>query len=282
MKYIFWWCCSAAIFFGCKTLDAPTRQAARCYDTSTLTPEENRLADSLLAVGLDNEALYTLFAPLKPISTVAQFSLNIPSPDSTGKRDVISPNAPDLARMRQFQRIANALQSERVMLLLIPFRRTEKGKRFFQLVAVDKPLLARYIARDQAFWGQWGFTAESNLATVLTVTEFEEKLERYRGYGYLFGYPEHAVTFFVEAARSQDSTGVFVKRDFFQIPVYSGKEGHFVYAVPKGYAPTESDSVIYRTAVDALERYKLIRTNYLNADGRLRAIDLLRDVCAAP
>ncbi len=279
MKYIFWCCCSAAMLFGCKTIDAPTRQVAQCYDTSTLTPEDNRLADSLLAVGLDNEALYTLFAPLKPISTIAQFSMTVPPSDSTGKRNVVSPDAPDLARVRQFQRIANALHSERVMLLLIPFRRVEKGKRFFQLVAVDKPLLAQYIARDQAFWGQWGFVSESNLATVLTVTEFEEKLERYRGYGYLFGYPEHAITFFVEAARSQDSTGVFVKRDFFQIPVYSGKEGHFVYAVPKGYTPTESDSVIYRTAVDALERYKRIRTKYLNADGRLRAIDLLRDAC---
>ncbi|MCS7210585.1 MAG: hypothetical protein RMI34_02895 [Chloroherpetonaceae bacterium] len=74
--------CVAACLTSCRTLDVPSSLRAKCFDISALTPEEQGLADSLLAIGLDNEALYTLFAPLKPISTVAQFSLAIARPDS--------------------------------------------------------------------------------------------------------------------------------------------------------------------------------------------------------
>ncbi len=271
----------SVLLIGCQASDIARRQVAKCFDTSSLSAEERELADSLLAIGLDNEALYTLFAPLKPISTVVQFSLNVAHPDSlpAGIRNATSADKPEFERLRKYQRIVNALRSECVELFLIPFRRADKGKRFFEIVAVDKRLLSDIIQRDQAFWGQWGFVAESHPATVLTATEFEEKLDRYRAYGYLFGYPEHAITFFVEAARSQDCTGVFVQRDFFQIPVYSAKTGRFVYAVPKGYVPTATDSLIYREAEKILAQYTLLRARHLDSRGRLRAIDLLRERC---
>jgi len=272
----------SVLLIGCQASDVARREVAKCFDTSSLSPEERELADSLLAIGLDNEALYTLFAPLKPISTVVQFSLNVARPDSlpAGIRNATSPDKPEFELLRKYQRIVNALCSERVELFLIPFRRADKSKRFFEIVAVDKRLLSDIIRRDQAFWGQWGFVAESHPATVLTATEFEEKLDRYRAYGYLFGYPEHAITFFVEAARTQDCTGVFVQRDFFQIPVYSAKTGRFVYAVPKGYVPTGTDSLIYREAEKILAQYTLLRARHLDSRGRLRAIDLLRERCS--
>lgn len=265
---------------SCRTLDAPTAFRTKSFDASLLTPEERDLADSLLAIGLDNEALYTLFAPLKPISTVAQFSLDIARPDSlpSGVREAMNSNAPELARLRQYQRIVNTLRSERVELLLIPFRRADKGRRFFEIIAVDRRLLADIIRRDQTFWGQWGFVPEANPAVLLTATEFEEKLDRYRAYGYLFGYPEHAVAFFVEAAREQDSTKTLVPRDFFQIPVYSAKQGRFVYAIPKGQAPSAVDSALYREAEQILRRYESIRARYVRPDGRLRAVELLQEV----
>ncbi|MFN3427801.1 MAG: hypothetical protein ACK41G_09540 [Candidatus Thermochlorobacter sp.] len=282
MKYLLMIFCFAAALAACRTIDAPTSLRTKCFDASTLTAEERALADSLLALGLDNEALYTLFAPLKPISTVAQFSLALARSDSlpAGIRHAINPNAPELERLRQYQRIVNALRSERVELLLIPFRRTDKGKRFFEIVAIDKRLLADIIRRDQAFWGQWGFVPESNLAVMLTVTEFEEKLDRYRAYGYLFGYPEYAVTFFVEAAREQDSTKKLVARDFFQIPTYSAKQGRFVYAIPKGHTPSAIDSALYRAAEQILRRYQSVRARYVGPDGRLRALELLQENCS--
>lgn len=110
-----------------------------------------------------------------------------------------------------------------------PFDAQTKASDFFEIVAVDKRLLADIIRRDQAFWGQWGFVPESNLAVVLAITEFEEKLDRYRAYGYLFGYPEYAVTFFVEAAREQDSTKNLCRAIFFKsLPIQLNKGDLFM------------------------------------------------------
>lgn len=254
---------------SCKTIE-PDALVQRLSD------DERALADSLLALALDNEALYTLVEPIKPISTVMNFSLPIARPDSlpSGVRDATNPNADALNRLRRLQKVVNELRLGDARLFLVPFKRADNGKRYFEVVAVNLKLLSRAIAKDQAFWGQWGFVPEANPAIVLTAIEFEEKLDRYRGYGYLFGYPEHAITFFVEAARSEDATKRFVERDFFHIPVFSSETGHFTYAIPKGYAPTETDSAIYRKAMATLLRYKAIRPEFVGKDGRLRALQL--------
>ncbi len=260
---------------ACKSLESssPTSEVK-------LSSEEKRLADSVLTLALDNEALYTIVEPIKPISTVMNFSLLIARPDSvaSGVREASAPSPADLQRLQQLQTVLNRLQIGDVQFLLIPFKRAEKGRRYFEVVAVNTALLQKVIARDQTFWAQWGFVPNANPAVVLTTVEFEERLDRYRGYGYLFGYPEHAITFFVEAARSEDSTKQFVKRDFFQIPVFSSETGHFTYAIPKGYTPTEVDSALYRTATATLQRYKAMRQNFIGKDGRLKARELLDEL----
>lgn len=91
---------------------------------------------------------------------------------------------------------------------------------------------------------------------VLALYEFEEKFDRFKAYGYLFGYPDHAVDFFVQAARIQDQGGDFVAREFYQVPVSNGKEGRFVYAVPKGYGSEEVDERLKGKAEVLLNRFK--------------------------
>jgi len=116
-------------------------------------------------------------------------------------------------------------------------------------------------------------------ALVVNTIEYEDKYERLRGYGYLFGYPGYAVDFFVDAFHRSDTSGKHVERDFFQIPVYTRDDGHFVYAIPKGHVPSaERDSVLYRRAVQVLESYRKIRPKYLNRDSTVRAAQLLRDL----
>ena len=107
--------------------------------------------------------------------------------------------------------------------------------------------------------------------------EFEERNDRYRAYGYLFGYPEHAVNFFVEASISEKETGEFVTRDFFSIPVAVGKTGYFTYATPKGYTPIEVDSAIYRAAVSTLDQYISLKPKYSDIDGEVDAVRLISD-----
>ena len=219
--------------------------AAACFAVEALPADERALADTLLARGLDNEAFYTLAGPLKPISSLTLLRLQVARPAAVpeGSRAATDSAAPELARMRRYQRVANALSCGPVRVLAVPYRLADSARNV-QLSVVHRALLDRVLARDQAFWGQWGLVPGSDPGVVLVVTEFERPYDRFRGYGYLFGYPEHAVHFFVEAARLGDAEKRLVPRDFFQIPVHSRETGRFTYAVPRGYLPAEVDERI--------------------------------------
>jgi 5'-nucleotidase (lipoprotein e(P4) family) len=244
-----------------------------------LSPDDRKLADSLLTVALDHEALYTLWGDLKPMSDVAMFTFRVARPVSvsSGTASIVDTGNPALQQIRRLQRVVNAMNFGDVQFFIHPFKRADSTKRFLQVAALRKSSVAACLGRNQSFFGQFGFVPESDPVSVVMATEYEDKYERYRAYGYLYGYPEHAVTFFVEAARHQDSTKEFVKRDFFQIPTWSGKQGHFVYAVPKGYVPTELDSTLYRAASKVLSSYRAIRPTFMNPDSSLRAADLLKE-----
>jgi hypothetical protein len=244
-----------------------------------LAAPERALADSLLAAGLDNEALFTLAGPLKPMSGITTLRLSTARTAAVreGDRAATDPAAPDLARMARYQETANALRCGPVRFLVVPFRAVQEGVRVVQISVVDEELLARILRRDLTFWGQWGFVPGSDAAVVATMIEGEGPYDRFRGYGYLFGYPEHAVHFFVEAARKGDERGELVERDFFQIPVHTADKGHFVYAVPKGYAPADVDEQLRADAARLLADYRERRPRYTNPDGTLRAVELLRD-----
>ncbi|TAE24102.1 MAG: 5'-nucleotidase, lipoprotein e(P4) family [Candidatus Kapaibacterium sp.] len=247
-----------------------------------LPPDDRKLADSLLTLALDHEALYTLWGDIKPISDVATFTFRVARPlsVSSGTASIVDVGNPAtqqaLQQIRRLQRVVNAMNFGDVRFFIHPFKMADTTKRFLQVAVLRTSSVAACIARRQAFFGQFGFVPESDAVSVVMATEYENKYERYRGYGYLYGYPEHAVTFFVEAARHQDSTKEFVKRDFFQIPTWSGKQGHFVYAVPKGYAPTDLDSTLYHAASKILSGYREIRPTFMNPDSSLRATDLLK------
>ena len=103
----------------------------------------------------------------------------------------------------------------------------------------------------------------------MAVVEYESKWDRNRAYGYLFGYPAHAVDFFVEAQKIQDSSPdkKFVTRDFFPIPVFVKEKGYFTYATPKGYKPVEVDNNLLKAATQTLEKYKSVRGKYVVGKG---------------
>ncbi len=138
-----------------------------------------------------------------------------------------------------------------------------------EIYVVRKGRFASVLKEHAAFFGQWGFTPSADPAVVLAVTEYEKQSDRYRAYGYLFGYPGYAVDFFVESSKvsEADPKKKLVPRDFFSIPVYAGKSGYFTYAMPKGHRPGEQDSALYNLAAQTLERYKAIREKYVTAEG---------------
>lgn len=251
---------------------------AACFPVESLPPADRALADTLLTQGLDNEALFTLAGHLKPISSVPLIQTATAKrpgvPD--GAREVADPASPDLERVARYQRVANALTCGPIRMVIAPYRMVQDTVRRLQVVFVHSGLLDAELTRNAAFWGQWGFVPGSDPAVVINTVEFETSYDRFRGYGYLFGYPEHAVTFFVEAAREGDARGELVARDFFQIPVHSRPDARFVYAVPKGHEPLPVDLAIRDEAARVLADYRARRPRFENADGTLRAVELLR------
>jgi hypothetical protein len=253
--------------------------APPCFPVESLPAADRAMADSLLAAGLDNEPLFTLVGALKPMSSIPLIQLGTARTDriAEGSRNVADPSTPDLQRMQRYQRVANALTCGPIRMVVAPYRITQDTVRRLQVNFVHRGLLDAELEHNAAFWGQWGFVPGTDPAVVVTVVEFERPYDRFRGYGYLFGYPEHAVTFFVEAAREGDARGELVPRDFFQIPVHSRPDARFVYAVPRGHVPNEIDLAIRAEAARVLEEYRARRPRYENPDGTLRAVELLRD-----
>ena len=267
--------------------------AAGCHTTRSLprrpdlSAADARLADSLVTVALDNEALFTLLADLKPLSSVATLYLPLARPDSVpaGAAQVVDSvrQRAALARLRRYQRVVNSLDFGDVVFSLAPFRASEGGRRVLQLNVYRRSRLRRLLTEEQAFFGQWGFGPGTAPEVVLTAVEYENRADRYRGYGYLFGYPRHAVDFFVRASLEQDANGgKLVPRQFFQVPVFSGSTGRFTWALPQGQPPTPADSALYRAAAPVLARYRQLRPRYLRPDGTLRARDLLRAAARRP
>jgi hypothetical protein len=91
----------------------------------------------------------------------------------------------------------------------------------------------------------------------------------------LFGYPEYAVDFFVEAGLHQRSTGEFIERDFRQIPTFTSRSGRFVYAVPKLSRPGPEDVALERRATHLLGEYR--RRRPTDKEAPPNPIELLRD-----
>lgn len=277
------------IAFGCKVSPvAVTQQDKQQIEVfpgyDQLSEADRSRADSLIAFALDHEALYSLMADIKPISSIG-FSLSFPlGKDSTqldGQHDVVRVEADSvqtfISDLESWYRVMDALSFGDYQFMLLPFRQVWDGKRNMQVLLCRADLIDTLLEEQAAFFAQWGFVPGTDPAVLLTAIEFEEKHDRFRSYGYLFGYPRHAVDFFVEASLQQEETDEFVSRDFFQIPVHAKERGYFTYAVPKGYETVPADSLIYNNAQKVLQEYRQLRPNYLNEQGGLDAIELYRD-----
>ncbi len=252
-----------AFLVACKTTQLPQNQAK--------SEVSNRiLADSVLAYALDHEALYTLIDTLKPMSSVKFLRFAV-AKDSTQKDGDYQITTKDslLNIIEKYQKICQDLSKDDWQFIMIPFARTEKSTRNIEIYVVRKSVFAKKIRQYQAFFGQWGFTPSTNPAVVLAVVEYESKWDRNRAYGYLFGYPAHAVDFFVEAQKIQNASPdkKFVPRDFFPIPVFVQEKGYFTYATPKGYKPVEVDNNLFKAATQTLEKYKAVRNKFVVGKG---------------
>ena len=241
------------------------------------------LIDSILQYGLDHEAVYTLLGNVKPMSSLVTFSFPIANKDTslTTSGNILTRDKHGvyLDRVRTIQKAINQIQIPDVKVVNIPYRAPGANtSRMMQLSVLRISALDSLLKAKENFFGQFGLVPGTDPNVVVSTIENCNSYDRWRGYGYLFGYPDYTVDFFVEASRIDEQEGRFVERNFFQIPVYSRNEGYFVYAYPKDVKPTAAvDSALYYRANDLLTKYKKVRSGYLNADSTVRAYKLIND-----
>lgn len=229
------------------------------------------LADSLAKETLEKEGLFTVLGGLKPISTVEHFQF----PIDTTTKNLLSPEEASL-QIQMLHESLKLLSDENIGFAIVPFKAVFNDSRSFQILVYHKSSVQRTIQAYSEFFIKRGVLTETDPLSLLTMVEFEEKLDRFRAYGYLFGYPTHAVDFFVEAAKHEETTGEFVKRSFFQIPVANSETGRFVYALPENQEPSTADFELKRKAEEILETYKRIREEQLSLESDFPFLELLK------
>lgn len=266
MKYTAYSFSLILLIAGCSTLQQQHVSNAvelpdpsvSCFNLYSLSESDKGLARDLLWEALNDVGIYTILDTLKAVSDVKSFRM--PAVEVYGD-SIVAKKVENDIDLYQYHRVAAALECGSIQFLITPFASLFEGERYYQVRVVNNKVLSTVLNDYPDFWKNWGFTQGSTAETIITVVEYEKRLNRYRGYGYLYGYPPHAVDFFVEAARQQSETGVFVTRDFFQIPTYDRDTGTFVYAVPSGHVPTPVDLQLKERAMATLGRYRELRAD---------------------
>ena len=157
------------------------------------------------------------------------------------------------------------------------FTKAQDGSRSAHAYVVHREALSRMIERHAMFWSPWGITPDTHPSEIVAVVDRMDRGDRWRGYGYLFGYPDDAVDFFVESGLAADDgreVGSEKDREFIDRPTHAAESGHFTYAVPLGHVPTGTDRMLAKHAGVILEAS--IQRRPRMADSRNATEQLLR------
>lgn len=200
---------------------AQTCEAQSVTLTAQVEQTDEELEQQLVLRALDRGPVFTLLGDIKPMSSDI-WQVKLDSPDL------------DLEKVDRVRRLMAVFNDDRTYGDVITITHTVRSIETPSLEAVvfDRVALARTLKRQSEFFGKYGITESSHPLHVAVTVGHMPSLDRERGYGYLFGYPDHAVDFFVAAQKAWVETGEFVKRDFVRIETYSGNGT--VWAVPKG------------------------------------------------
>lgn len=242
---------------------------ADCFSLDDLPPEQRTRAETLFLAMLDSEALYTIAADLKPMSSgYVRFQFEV--------------DKPDLADIETTRALLSHFRcGERFYADVLTFAAVYDGKRHAEGIVFNRRALERAIQAHPTYFAPFGLTPNAHPLAVVHTVEQAAQAARWRGYGYLFGYPDAAVDFFVSAGVSQAATGKFVERDFRHIPTYARATGGFTWAVPKGSAETEEETHLRTRALAVLEDYRARRARYIG-EGKPGVVALLRALVAQP
>jgi hypothetical protein len=254
------------------TLHPPAAGAARCecFPTEHLPADLRAKSEALLLKALDSEALYTIVGGLKPMSSgFAPFKFTVEKPD-------LAP-IEEMRRLLSVWRCGDQLYADvQHFAAIYDDEKTKEKTRFAEAVVFNRPALAGKIGQYSEYFAPYGITQNAHPMEVLMTIEHSQQSHRWRGLGYLFGFPLYAVDFFVAAGEEERRTGKFAERDFYSIPTFVAAERRFVWAVPKGHEEQEEDRAIKSRAAMILAEYQKRRARYIGP-GKRGVVKMLRD-----
>ncbi len=247
-----------------------TPAAASCFPVEDLPPDEQAQAEELFTKILDSEALYTVAGGVKPAS-------------SGFVRFVLDADAPALDPVDRARRLLERFRcADSVLATVHHFRKiyghpkTGRRERHYEGIVIAVEPLRRLVRAHEAEFASLGVSPHSHPVEVLMAVEHADELQRWRGYGRIFGFPPAAVNFFVRAGEHQQRTGEFVKRRFVSLPTFARAERGVVYAVAENAAETPEDVRLRQSVEAALLEYRERRERYIGP-GKPGAARLLRD-----
>jgi len=234
-----------------------------CFPTERLSPQLRQQSEALLLSALDNEALYTFVGDLKPMSSFVEFRLPLGELDLT-----------PLETTRQA--LAAWRCGDEIYADVRHFARPHEDRLYAEGAVWNRRLLAGLFARHRDFFARFGLTPSAHPMEVTLAIEYDSGLDRFRGYGYLYGYPDYAVSFFAEAQSQQMRGDRRVDREVVSVPTYARQAGAYAWAVARGHLENDADRDLKRRAAAVLADYRARRERYIG-DGKPGVVVLLRD-----
>lgn len=235
-----------------------------CFPLERLPQPLRQKSEALLLRALDTEALFTLIGGLKPMSS-GFTELRIPL-------DTL-----DLTAVEETRRALGAWRCGHDYFADVRHFVEPHDNRLYMEGAIwNRPALVTLIARHQDYFRRFGLTPSAHPLEATMSVEYAETAERARGYGFLYGYPDYAVDFFVEAEKERKKTGRAVPRDIVSIPTYARSAQLYAWAVPKGHQENEADRQVRAQALAILREFLARRPRYIGA-GKPGVVALVRD-----
>lgn len=233
---------------GCLFIMVLLLFARPCGAQSDALPNQSdeQLEQELVLRALDRASVFTVLGDIKPMSSNI-WTARLDAPDL------------DLARVNKVRRLMAVFNDDRIYGDVITITHTVKSieTRSLEAVVFDRSAMARAVNKHGEFFGKYGITESGHPLHVAVTVEHMPSLERERGYGYLFGYPDHGVDFFVAARKKWVETGEFVKRDFVRVQTYDATGT--VWAVPQGETSHQESLKFVRDAERINDVYRELR-----------------------
>lgn len=259
----------ALLLLACTTAQAVPRQD--CFPIEQLPAELQPQARKILLKALDTEALYTIAAPIKPLSS----DIHRVNWKAGTRADLVS----DLQRIARAFRCGKDLEGAFHI-----FDEVIEGRQYGDFFFARRSRVKETIAKNTALFARFGLSTGDvdhlSLTEIMRRIDRDRTFARMRALGLLFGYPQASIEHFMKLAELDHGKGTITPRQFTSIPTFKGETGYFIWVVPPNHRESQEEKALRTAAAPVLTQYKKLRKKWgslLQSFGPVKSIEIVRD-----